>query len=76
MKNAQIGLISIESGTGLIRAMIGGNPQSEARGLNHAVQIERQPGSSFKPFLYGSMLENGYTLATPLLDSAIVVDSG
>ncbi len=76
MKDAQIGLISIECGTGLIRAMVGGNPSSEPRGLNHATQIRRQPGSSFKPFLYGSLLENGYTLATPLLDSAIVVDSG
>ncbi len=76
MKNTQIGLISIECGTGLIRAMVGGNPSSEPRGLNHATQIQRQPGSSFKPFLYGSLLENGYTLATPLLDSSIVVDSG
>ncbi len=76
MKNAQIGLISIENGSGLIRAMIGGNPLSEPRGLNHTTQIQRQPGSSFKPFLYGDMLEDGYTLATPLLDSAIVVDSG
>jgi membrane peptidoglycan carboxypeptidase len=76
MRSAQIGLITIENGTGMIRSMIGGNPGADARGLNRAVQIRRQPGSSFKAFLYGSMLKNGSTLATPLLDAPIIVDSG
>ncbi len=76
MKDAQIGLISVEPGTGMIRAMVGGNPNSDPGGLNRAVQILRQPGSSFKPFLYGSLLEKGYSLAEPLSDSPIVVDSG
>jgi penicillin-binding protein 1A len=76
MKQSQIGLISIENGTGKIRAMIGGNPDSDFRGLNRSVQIKRQPGSSFKPFLYGSLLQNGTTLAAPLLDAPIVIDSG
>jgi 1A family penicillin-binding protein len=76
MKDAQVGLISVEPATGKIRAMIGGNPESDARGLNRAVQILRQPGSAFKPFLYGSLLENGFTLGTPLFDTPItVVDS-
>jgi penicillin-binding protein 1A len=76
MQDLQIGLISIEPGTGMIRAMIGGNASSESRGLNRTTQIHRQPGSSFKPFLYGSLLNLGYTLGTPLLDSPIVVDAG
>ncbi len=76
MKEAQIGLISVEPGTGMIRAMIGGNPDTDPRGLNRAVQIKRQPGSSFKPFLYGDLLEKGYTLAEPLLNLPIIVDSG
>ncbi len=76
MKDAQIGLVSIEPGTGKIRVEIGGNPDAAARGLNRAIQIKRQPGSSFKPFLYGSLLERGYTLAEPLEDKPIVVDSG
>ncbi len=76
MKQAQTGLVSVEVGTGKIKALVGGNPESEARGLNRAVQILRQPGSSFKPFLYGSLLEQGYTLATPTYDTPIsVVDS-
>jgi penicillin-binding protein 1A len=76
MKSAQIGLVSVQPGTGMIRTMVGGNPDADPRGLNRAVQIHRQPGSSFKPFLYGSLLEKGYTLAEPLLNEPIVVDSG
>ncbi|HEX2867334.1 MAG TPA: transglycosylase domain-containing protein [Ignavibacteriales bacterium] len=76
MKQAQIGLVSVEAGTGKIKTMIGGSPSSESRGLNHTDQIHRQPGSSFKPFLYASLLEKGFTLATPLRDFPIVVDSG
>jgi membrane peptidoglycan carboxypeptidase len=76
MKEAQIGLVTVENGTGMIRTMIGGNPESDPRGLNRADQIKRQPGSSFKPFLYGSLLQQGKTLALPLLDAPIVVDSG
>jgi len=76
MKEAQIGLISVEPGTGMIRAEIGGNPNAEPRGINRATQIFRQPGSSFKAFLYGNLLEKGYTLAEPLRDAPIVVDSG
>ncbi|MCU7495650.1 MAG: PBP1A family penicillin-binding protein [Ignavibacteria bacterium] len=76
MKQAQVGLVSVEVGTGKIKAMVGGSPSSESRGLNHTDEIHRQPGSSFKPFLYASLLEKGFTLATPLKDFPIVVDSG
>lgn len=75
-KDMQIGLVSVEPGTGMIKTMIGGNAASEARGLNRAVQIRRQAGSSFKPFLYGYLLTLGYTLGTPLLDSPIVINEG
>lgn len=75
-KEAQVALVSVEPGTGKIKALVGGNNESEARGINRAMQIYRQPGSSFKMFLYGQMLEQGYTLATPLLDLPIIVDSG
>jgi len=73
-KDLQLGVISIEPNTGYIKAMVGGNPQSGSRDLNHTTQIKRQPGSSFKVFLYGSMIRDGFTLAAPLLDSPIVVD--
>jgi len=73
MKQAEIGLAAIESGTGKIRAIVGGNPDSEVRGLNRAVQIKRQPGSAFKPFLYGELIEEGYSLGTPLQDVPISI---
>ncbi len=76
MRDVQVGAVLLDAHGGAIRALIGGNPSSEPRGLNHAVQIHRQPGSSFKPFLYASLLEQGYTLATPVQDAPIVVDSG
>jgi len=76
LQKVQVGLASIETGKGAIKAMIGGAPGSNPRGLNHASQIRRQPGSAFKPFLYGQLLEKGLTLATPIEDSPIVVDSG
>jgi 1A family penicillin-binding protein len=76
MQDLQIGLVSVEPGTGMIRTMIGGNATSESRGLNRTTQIHRQPGSSFKPFLYGYLLSIGYTLGAPLLDSPFVVDAG
>jgi membrane peptidoglycan carboxypeptidase len=76
MQTVQVALISIEPGTGKIKALIGGNKESEPRGINRAIQIVRQPGSSFKLFLYGKMIEDGFTLATPLEDMPIVVDSG
>ena len=76
MKDAQIGLISVQPGTGKIQAMIGGNPGTNPRGLNRTIQIHRQPGSSFKPFLYANLLEKGYTLGEPLLNIPVVYDSG
>jgi len=76
MKGAQVGLISVEPGSGKILSMVGGNPEANPLGLNRALQIKRQPGSSFKAFLYGSLLQKGYTLGEPLLDKPIVVDSG
>ncbi|MBI2418459.1 MAG: transglycosylase domain-containing protein, partial [Ignavibacteriales bacterium] len=76
MKQAQLGLFSVENGTGMVRAMVGGNPETDAKGLNRSMQIIRQPGSAFKMFLYGYLLSEGYTLATPLHDTIQIIDSG
>jgi len=76
MQTAQLGLVSVDVNNGAIRAMLGGNPNALHKGLNRATQIRRQPGSSFKPMLYGQLLKQGVNLATPLKNQPIIVDSG
>lgn len=76
MQSAQLGLVSVDVNNGAIRAMLGGNPNALHKGLNRATQIRRQPGSSFKPMLYGQLLKSGFNLATPLKNLPIIVDSG
>lgn len=63
----QIGFMALDIGTGEIRAMVGGSQfgRKARYNLNHVTQIVRQPGSSFKPFVYASALEKG---ATPDID--------
>ncbi len=58
----QVGFCAIDPHTGEIRAMVGGsNFRAFRYGLNHVTQIERQPGSAFKPFVYASALLHGYS---------------
>ncbi len=58
----QIGFVVIDPKTGHIKAMVGANPNTRFKyGLNHVTQIKRQPGSSFKPFVYTIAIENGYS---------------
>jgi 1A family penicillin-binding protein len=59
----QAALIAIDPATGHVRAMVGGRDFNESR-FNRAVQAHRQPGSAFKPFVYATALENGYTPAS------------
>jgi len=51
-------LIAIEPSTGYITTMIGGSEYSVSNQYNRAVQARRQPGSAFKPFVYGSAIES------------------
>ena len=64
-------VVSIEPYTGYIRAMVGGYDFMEG-GFNHAMEAKRQPGSSFKPFVYGAALENGFTPASILMDLPVI----
>jgi penicillin-binding protein 1A len=67
-------LISLDAKTGAIQALAGGYSFSQSK-YNRATQAKRQLGSTFKPFLYLTALENGMTPATIYNDAPIVVDT-
>ena len=63
-------LVAIEPNTGQVLAMVGGYSYSLSK-FNRATQALRQPGSSFKPFVYAAALENGFTPASYVTDAAM-----
>ncbi|REE90864.1 penicillin-binding protein 1A [Cupriavidus plantarum] len=66
----QAALISLDSQTGAIEAMIGGSDFQTNR-FNHATQAQRQPGSTFKPFIYSAALERGVSPGTLINDAPL-----
>ncbi|MCI5071738.1 PBP1A family penicillin-binding protein [bacterium] len=69
----QAALIAVNPFNGMIEAMVGGN-DFERSEFNRAIQAKRQPGSAFKPIVFASALEKGYTPASVIVDSPIVYD--
>ncbi len=67
--------VSIEPGTGAIKALVGGFDFDKNK-FNHVVQAWRQPGSSFKPFIYSAGLEKGFTPQTIVNDAPLFFDAG
>jgi penicillin-binding protein 1A len=67
-------LVAITPQTGAIRALVGGFDFAKNK-FNHVTQAWRQPGSSFKPFIYSAALEKGFTPATVVSDSPLFFDS-
>lgn len=63
-------LVSMDVKTGEIRAMIGGRNYTDTK-FNRATQAQRQPGSSFKAFVYAAALEDGFTPGTVRIDQPI-----
>jgi penicillin-binding protein 1A len=61
--------------TGRVLAMVGGFSYDQSQ-FNRATQALRQPGSSFKPFVYAAALDNGYTPSTLVLDAPLEIDQG
>jgi 1A family penicillin-binding protein len=59
----QAALVAMEPATGFVRAMVGGRDFESSR-FNRAVQAHRQPGSAFKPFVYATAIESGYSPAS------------
>jgi penicillin-binding protein 1A len=73
--NVQAALVSLDSHDGAIRALVGGFDFEDSK-FNHVTQSLRQPGSTFKPFIYSAALEKGITAASIFDDSPISVDAG
>ncbi len=67
-------IVAIEPSTGYITTLIGGSHFSVDNQFNRAIQARRQPGSAFKPFLYGSGIESRIINAGTLLPDAPIVD--
>ena len=67
---AQSALLAAEPGTGYVRAMVGGYDFAQSR-FNRALQAYRQPGSSFKPFIYATALALGFTETSVMEDGPI-----
>ena len=68
-------LVAMDPYTGRVLAMVGGFSFAESE-FNRATQAFRQPGSSFKPFVYAAALDNGYTPSSVVMDAPIEIRSG
>lgn len=66
-------LVAIDPRTGFIRAMVGGRDFQDSE-FNRAVQSRRQPGSSFKAFVYAEAIEQGWSPGNVVLDQPVVID--
>lgn len=71
---AQSAVVSVDPRDGAITSLAGGFDFALSK-FNRVTQSARQPGSSFKPFIYSAALEHGNTPATVILDAPVVIDS-
>jgi penicillin-binding protein 1A len=65
-------LVALDPATGYVKAMVGGRDFMDSE-FNRAVQARRQPGSSFKPFVYAEAIEQGWSPGSIILDQPVVV---
>ncbi|ODA68829.1 Penicillin-binding protein 1A [Methyloligella halotolerans] len=68
-------IVAMDPFTGRILALVGGFSFAQSE-FDRAVQARRQPGSSFKPLIYSTALDNGYTPASIIYDGPISIDQG
>ncbi|MEX0758884.1 MAG: penicillin-binding protein 1A, partial [Tistlia sp.] len=73
--NVEGGLVALDPHTGRVRAMAGGFSYARSE-FNRASQAKRQPGSSFKPFVYLTAMDHGFTPASIVVDGPFVIDQG
>ncbi len=74
LPEAEAAFVSLDPSDGAVRALVGGFDFNRSK-FNHITQAWRQPGSSFKPFIYSASLEKGFTPATVIADEPIVVEA-
>ena len=74
MPTVQSGFVAANVRDGAIHALVGGFDYNRNK-FNHVTQAWRQPGSSFKPFVYSAALERGFTPATIVNDAPIFIDA-
>ena len=67
--------LSLDPRDGAIKALVGGFDFAKNK-FNHVTQAWRQPGSSFKPFIYSASLEKGFTPSTIINDAPLFFDAG
>ncbi len=67
-------LVSLNPDDGAVRALVGGFDFYQSK-FNRAVQAKRQPGSSFKPFIYTAALDKGFTAASVINDAPVVFEA-
>ncbi len=68
-------IVALDPHTGRVLALVGGFSFAESQ-FDRAVQAHRQPGSSFKPIIYSTALDNGYTPSSIIVDGPICVSQG
>jgi penicillin-binding protein 1A len=74
LPEAEAAFVALDPTDGAVRALVGGFDFHRSK-FNHITQAWRQPGSSFKPFIYSASLEKGFTPATVIPDEPIVVEA-
>lgn len=74
LPKVEAGMISLNPINGAILSLVGGFDYQTSK-FNRIVHANRQPGSSFKPFVYSAALDKGYTLATVINDAPIVIEN-
>ena len=67
--------VAMDPHTGRVLALVGGFSFAESQ-FDRAVQARRQPGSSFKPIIYSTALDNGYTPASIIVDGPLCISQG
>jgi penicillin-binding protein 1A len=75
MPEVESAFVAVSPDDGAIQALVGGFDYNRSK-FNHVTQAWRQPGSSFKPFIYSASLERGFSPATLINDAPISFDAG